>query len=85
VAEWNEDIINSLSGTRAIRGGGWSGLTTPLKASSVGQLDPSSVNNARGFRLVLLTVPEPDAAALGIAALASLGLLVCLQGRSSHA
>lgn len=96
VAEWNEDIINSLSGSRAIRGGGWSGLTTPLKASSVGQLDPSSVNNARGFRLVLLAVPEPGATVLGTAALATLGLLgrrrspirrdpVRRQDRSNHA
>jgi formylglycine-generating enzyme required for sulfatase activity len=75
VSEWNEDIINALSGTRANRGGGWTGLTTPLKASSAGPLDPNAVNNARGFRLALLAVPEPDAAALGIAALASLGLL----------
>lgn len=85
VAEWNEDIINPSSGTRAVRGGGWTGLTTPLRASSAGQVDPSVASEARGFRLALLAVPEPDAVALGIAALASLGLLVRLQGRSNHA
>lgn len=85
VAEWNENIVNALSGTRANRGGAWTGLATPLKASSAGQLDPNAVNNARGFRLALLAVPEPDAAALGIAALASLGLLVRVQDRNNHA
>ena len=73
VAEWNEDITNVLSGRRAMRGGGWTGLATGLRSSGAGSLLPDSVNNARGFRLVLL--PEPSAGLLGLAALSTLALL----------
>jgi hypothetical protein len=52
VSESNENIV--FGGGRANRGGGWTGLTTPLKASSVGSFTPTSASDARGFRLVLL-------------------------------
>lgn len=52
VAEWNEDVV--FGGGRAVRGGGWTGLTTPLAASSVSSLGPSRASSSRGFRLVLL-------------------------------
>lgn len=52
VAEWNENT--AFGGGRAVRGGGWTGLTTPLRASSVGSWAATTDNSSLGFRLVLL-------------------------------
>lgn len=52
VNEWNENA--AFGGGRAVRGGGWTGLTTPLRASSVGSFDPTVERNDLGFRLVIL-------------------------------
>lgn len=73
VAEWNEDIV--FNGRRAVRGGNWTNLAISLKASSVGADFPSSERQTRGFRLVLLDVPEPAAALLGWTALSTLASL----------
>lgn len=84
VAEWNEDIV-SAGGGRAVRGGSWDGLTTPLKASSLPSFNPIGAADDRGFRLVLLEAPEPSAARLGPAALATLGLLAARRGPAPSA
>lgn len=73
VAEWNEDIV--FGGRPAVRGGGWTGLTTPLKASSAGSFPATTANDALGFRLVLLEVPEPSANLFMLAALSTLAVL----------
>jgi len=52
VREWNENT--AFGGGRAVRGGGWTGLTTPLRASSVGSFLPTVERNDMGFRLVQL-------------------------------
>jgi hypothetical protein len=53
VAEWNEDV--GFSSGRFMRGGGWTGLWTPLKASSLGSVTPTFGSDDRGFRLALLS------------------------------
>ncbi len=57
VQEWNENIV--FAGGRAVRGGGWTGLTTPLRASGIGSWEPTVERSDIGFRLVLLDV-EPS-------------------------
>jgi formylglycine-generating enzyme required for sulfatase activity len=64
VAEWNENT--AFGGGRAVRGGGWTGLTTPLKASSAGSFAPTTDNSALGFRLALLEA-DPGGGPLDIA------------------
>jgi hypothetical protein len=59
VSEWTETI--AFGGGRAVRGGGWTRLTTPLKASSEGSVTPSVASDDLGFRLALLSASEPGA------------------------
>lgn len=78
MAEWNEDKFSG--GRRAVRGGSWTGLITPLKASSVGSITPSIATDDRGFRLALIIpVPEPGSQTLAVAALGTVALLGWLR------
>jgi formylglycine-generating enzyme required for sulfatase activity len=57
VREWNQNTAFGGVGRRAIRGGDWTGLTQPLKASSAGSFPATTGTEALGFRLVLLDDP----------------------------
>lgn len=71
-AEWLEATSNN---NRVLRGGSWGGPHNYLSAANRSTAAPNSVWADIGFRVARLPVPAPDAAGLGVAALATLALL----------
>jgi formylglycine-generating enzyme required for sulfatase activity len=79
--EWNEEIVNFVSGSyRGIRGGSWNDLVVGLAASFPNAEAPANEGYSVGFRVASL-VPEPGPGLLGMTAV--LGLAASRRRRAN--
>jgi len=76
VREWNE---STFGGRPIVRGGGWTGLETPLAASSLGTLEADTEEVYLGFRLARLEA-GPGGGPLDVAGISVVKLVDRLDG-----